>query len=252
MYYLSTQYDSARIYYKKSLALSSKEYNVWQNLFYTLSSLQLYREMADSTNSALEYFPANAFVHLYNGLANMQLEKYEQAEKSYRKSLRFLGENKELEAQVLSSLGELYHKQKKYDLSDESFDEALKVIPDNAYTLNNYAYYLSLRKVKLEKAKSMSRKSLDLDANNTSFLDTYAWINFQLGKLDEAKFYQEKALELAKEDRATLYDHYGDILFKLNDVENALKNWNKAKENGSKNKVLPAKISGKKYIEEQE
>lgn len=91
----------------------------------------------------------------------------------------------------------------------------------------------------------MSRKSLDIEKDNASFLDTYAWINFELRLFTEAKFYQEQALANGKEDMAAIYEHYGDILFKLNETEKALTYWIKAKESGSKNKSLPIKISTK-------
>jgi tetratricopeptide (TPR) repeat protein len=223
MFYIGQKYDSARQAYMKTLSMHNSEYEVWQNLFYAQNALKLYKELADSTEASLELFPANALIHFYNGLANSQLDKYEKAEKSYRRSLRFSGENKNLEAQIYSLLGEIYHKQKKYSDMDQSFESAIKLDPNNAYTLNNFAYYLSLRKDKLEYAKLMSKKSLDIDKVNVSFLDTYAWINFQLGKFDEAKFYQEQAIAIGKEDLSTIYEHYGDILIKLNDIENALK-----------------------------
>lgn len=252
MYYISQKYDSARLAYKKSLSIDSKEYNVWQNLFYSLNALKLYQELADSTESGLDLFPANGLVHFYNGLANAQISKFDKAEKSYKRALRFVGESKELESQIYSSLGEIYHKQKKYAEMDESFESAIRLDPDNAYTLNNFAYYLSLRKDRLEYAKTMSKKSLDIDKENSSFLDTYAWINFQLGKFEEAKYYQERAIANGKEDMSTLYEHFGDILIKLNDTENALKYWTKAKEVGSKSKSLPLKISTKQYVDYQD
>jgi tetratricopeptide (TPR) repeat protein len=251
MYYIGGKYEEARKSYLKTLSLDAKEYNVWQNLFYTQNALKLYKEMADSTESALEFFPANTIVYFYNGLANYQTERFDIAEKSFRRALRFVGENKVLEAQLYGSLAEMYYKQKRYKEMDESFDEALKLDPDNAYTLNNYAYYLSIRKDQLELAKKMSKKSLEIEKNNASFLDTYAWICFELGLYTDAKYYQEQALEHGKEDMSTIYEHYGDILFKLNEVDKALIYWNKAKENGSKNKALPSKISTKKYVEYQ-
>jgi tetratricopeptide (TPR) repeat protein len=180
------------------------------------------------------------------------LEKLDKAEKSFKRSLRFVGENNALEAQIYSSLADLYHKQKRFLEMDESFEAAIRVDPNNAYTLNNYAYFLSLRKDKLDLAKKMSRKSLDIEKDNASFLDTYAWINFELRLFTEAKFYQEQALANGKEDMAAIYEHYGDILFKLNETEKALTYWIKAKESGSKNKSLPIKISTKKYVDYQD
>ena len=132
---------------------------------------------------------------------------------------------------------------------DEAFEESLKIEPDNAFTLNNYAYYLSLRKSQLEKAKQMSRKSLDLQGQNGSFLDTYAWICFQLGQYQEAMNFQEKALNFEKDDKTTIYEHYGDINFKMGNAAKALEYWQKSKDAGNPSKTLLKKIAEKKYIE---
>lgn len=251
-YFLSNNNEKAYENYKKTLALKSDNIEVWQNLFSTQFSLKKYKELADSTTAAIEFFPAHAIVYFYNSLANQNLENYDQSIKSLKKALRFIGEDKKFESQIHANLAETYYKMKNHEASDLSFEESLKIDPNNTYNLNNYAYYLSLRKDKLEYAKKMSRKSLDITPNNSNFIDTYAWICFQLEKYDEAKSYQEKALEIEKEDKTTIYEHYGDILFKLNDITNALIYWNKALDAGSKSKTLKQKISTKKYIESNE
>ena len=51
--------------------------------------------------------------------------------------------------------------------------------------INNYSYYLSLREEKLEYAESLSKKSIIAEPNNSTFLDTYAWILFKLKRFLE-------------------------------------------------------------------
>lgn len=46
---------------------------------------------------------------------------------------------------------------KNYERSDSSYEAALEIDPNNATVLNNYAYYLSERDDKLEKAERMSK-----------------------------------------------------------------------------------------------
>jgi tetratricopeptide (TPR) repeat protein len=247
--YLYEKNEQGLAAYKNALKYKSDIFEVWQNLFSIMLYLKNYKDLADSSEAALEYFPAHSAVHFYNGLANQYLDRYEKAEKSYRKAIRFSGENTKLEAQLYSSLGEVYHKMKKIKEMDEAFEESLKIEPDNAFTLNNYAYYLSLRKSQLEKAKQMSRKSLDLQGRNGSFLDTYAWICFQLGQYQEALNFQEKALNFEKDDKTTIYEHYGDINFKMGNTPKALEYWQKSKDAGNPSKTLLKKIAEKKYIE---
>jgi tetratricopeptide (TPR) repeat protein len=94
----------------------------------------------------------------------------------------------------------------------------------------------------------MSKRSLDLRANEVNFLDTYAWIWYKKGDYEKAKTYIMKALTVVPDGSATLWDHLGDILFKQNDKQGAVDAWKKAKEKGSDDKNLDKKISeGKLY-----
>jgi len=133
--------------------------------------------------------------------------------------------------------------------SDESYEKALSFNPDNAYTLNNYAYYLSVRGVGLDKAAEMSKRSNDLQPNTASFEDTYAWILFKQKKYADARGWMEKALAHDKDHSAVQFEHYGDIMFYLGDSQAAVLNWKKAKDNGGDSPTLERKINEKKYSE---
>jgi Tfp pilus assembly protein PilF len=143
----------------------------------------------------------------------------------------------------------VYYSAKQYTLSDETFEKALKLDPNNATVLNNYSYYLSERNIKLDEAEKMSQKSLELRPDEVNFLDTYAWIFYKKGDMEKARTYIMKAISLANGvNDATLYNHLGDVLFKQNEKAKAIEAWKKAKEKGSDDKNLDKKISeGKLY-----
>jgi Tfp pilus assembly protein PilF len=154
-----------------------------------------------------------------------------------------------MKAQFLSNMGDVYHTQKKYEESDSLYTDALKYDPDNATVLNNFSYYLSLRKKDLDHAKQMSSYANTLVPNNDSYLDTYAWILFQLQDYKAAKEFQEKAMKSGGDKSGTILEHYGDILSKMGDKENALDYWKKAKALGVDSPTLQRKIDEGKYIE---
>jgi predicted negative regulator of RcsB-dependent stress response len=60
----------------------------------------------------------------------------------------------------------------------------------------------------------------------------------------------EAAIKYGGEDNAVMLEHYGDILFMLNKLEEAKQYWEKAKNSGSDSEVLKRKIREQKYIEE--
>lgn len=115
---------------------------------------------------------------------------------------------------IYCMIGDLYYKEGNADKGFENYEYSLYFLSDNPLTLNNFAYFLSEEGRDLEKAKKMSRRSLDLSDNNPTYLDTYAWILYKLGDYREALEYIELALELAKEvgdDNEEYQQHYEEI-----------------------------------------
>ncbi len=122
------------------------------------------------------------------------------------------------------------------------FEKLLTIDPNNILVLNNYAYYLSVRKEHLDKAERMSKKTIEMEPVNGTYLDTYAWILFQLNKYGDALKYIEKAYLNGGEESAEINDHFGDILYKNSKKEMAKAYWLKAKELGKNDDVLEKKI----------
>lgn len=96
-------------------------------------------------------------------------------------------------------LGDLHYKGGESEKGFNEYETSLYFLADNALTLNNFAYFLSEEDRELEKAKKMSRRSLDLADNNPTYLDTYAWVLYKLGEYREAYEYMKLAMELAEE-----------------------------------------------------
>jgi tetratricopeptide (TPR) repeat protein len=115
--------------------------------------------------------------------------------------------------------------------------------------LNNYAYYLTLRNEKLDKAAEMSKKSNELRPDDATFEDTYAWVFYKQGKYEDAKIWLEKAFAHGGDKSGAILEHYGDLLFKMGKVEDALTYWNKAKVTGEFSELLEKKIVDKKLYE---
>ena len=108
---------------------------------------------------------------------------------------------------------------------------------------------MSLRRDRLDKAAQMSKKLVDKFPTNGTYLDTYAWVLFQRGEYLESLVYIEKALKDEKQNSSTVWEHYGDALFKNGRVDEAVKAWKTANSlEGASNK-LDKKIENKRIIE---
>jgi tetratricopeptide (TPR) repeat protein len=238
--------------YKKSINIEPKEYAVWQQLFFTLSDLKKNDSLESYSSKAIELFPEQALSYYFNGFANSQLKNYTKAIKNLKRGIPMCGDNTALQSQFYASLGDTYHSMKQNTESDSAYEKALSLKPDDAFVMNNYAYYLSCRNINLERAELLSKKSNVLQPKNNSFQDTYGWILFQQKKYTEAKEWVEKAFNNGAAQNPTILEHLGDIYFYLNDVNKAVDFWQQAKKSGSKNVLLDKKITEKKYFENNE
>lgn len=234
--------------YRKAAELDPSRQLVWEQILIVEGEVGDFDNMLTDSQAAIELFPALPQFYLFNGIAHQQKGNYNAAIDAYKMGRELVIDNDDLLMRFHSYLGELYHKTGKYDLSDEAYDKALKLDPNNVFVLNNYAYYLSLRKVKLEKAAQMAKQANELAPNQASFEDTYAWVLFQQGKYNEALQWIQKAVVHGNAS-GELLEHYGDILFKLGDVEGALQQWKQAKIKGGTTNTIDRKIEQGKYIE---
>lgn len=242
------KYAEARQAFLKVISLDSTKYLVWEQLLFVESELGDNPAMADESQRALELFPDQPMLYLFAGAANFQLKNYEAAAKYFKNGANFVVGNDKMLAQFYSYLGDTYFQLKDHEKSDEAYEKVLKIEPSNILVLNNYAYYLSLRGTDLEKAERMSEKTLELEPGNSSYQDTYGWVKFRLGKYEEAKEWILKAME-SGEESAVVLEHYGDVLWKMNNSKEAVKYWEKAQKAGQGSEFLEKKVQDKKYYE---
>jgi tetratricopeptide (TPR) repeat protein len=233
--------------YIKSITLDNSHFKIWQQIIFLGSELNQNDTIIKYAEKAIEVFPTQPIFYYYAGSAFHHKKNYVKAIEQYSTGKKITINNNELVVQFLSQLGDSFNELKNYTKSDSSYDEALTLDPENVHVLNNYSYYLSLRKEKLEKAKKMCETMLNKNPNEAAYLDTYGWVLYQLKDYENAKKYIEKAL--LKTNDATIIEHYGDILFQIGDKTNALIQWKKAKNGDGYSDLLDKKIEGKQLYE---
>ena len=244
------QYDKALDEYQIAKKLGAKEFTIAQQLMFLESQLQRWDSLLTESEETISNFPDQPLGYFFNGLANSQKKKYTDAVKSLNTGVKLIVDNKNLEGQFYSSLGESYNELKDYAKSDENYEKALELNPKDVNVLNNYAYFLSVRGEKMDKAELMSKESNALEPDQGSYEDTYGWIMYKQGKYSDAKIWIEKSLSHGSDKSATVLEHYGDILYKLGDTNKAYEYWQKAKNAGEGySEFLDRKLEGKKLIE---
>lgn len=236
------RYEEALLVYDEVLMEQKGNYFIWEQAIFIENMLENNEGVYTRSTEAIKYFNDKPLLFLFKGSAAMQLGKNEEAVQSLEKGLRFADNNLTLTVQFYSMLAEAWKNMGKHEKSDEYFEKALEIEPENIMILNNYGYYLSLREVELEKAEKMSRITIIAEPDNPTYLDTYAWILHKAGKQEQALEYIEKAIRSGGEEDSDILEHYGDILYAMERKEEAAKYWKKAVEAGSESEELKEKI----------
>nr|WP_317047903.1 tetratricopeptide repeat protein [Cognataquiflexum aquatile] len=237
--------------YKQSLSINPANAQVLQGVITTMFEMgKEFSEIEELTSTAVGEFPDKAEFWFFDGTAKLAVKKGEEAETSLNKALEINnGKNPQLDLLINGQLGDAYHLTGKTEKAFEAYEAVLKVRPDDEHVLNNYAYYLSLAKKDLEKAKKMSEQLVKKFPKNATYLDTHAWVLFQLKDYEGAKTYMELALKYEETPSGVMLEHYGDILFHLGNSNEAIAYWKKAEGGEETSEFLLKKIKDKKYYD---
>jgi Tfp pilus assembly protein PilF len=181
----------------------------------------------------------------------MNLENYEDAIDVLDQALVMVGGKKDLKLNILALLAKSYYENGDYDESTEAYDNALLISPGDERILNDYGYSLAQRGERLTEADKMVDKALAKSANNPRFLATKGWIAYRMQHLDEAKVLIEKSLKNGGDKYGYILEKYGDVLYKVDQKDKAIKYWSQARDLGKGSKWLDKKIEEEKLIEQQ-
>jgi len=249
MLFQNGKLPEAKVAYQKAVSLNNQVYEIREQLVRVELSLNDIDGVLRDGQDALSFFPNQAWMNYFVGIGMVQKKEYSKALSYLKNTPAMEFQDKQLLSLGFSALGDDYHELKDNKASDDAYEKALVYNADNIYTLNNYAYYLSIRGEQLDKAATMAKHANDLQPKTASFEDTYAWILFKQKKYADAKTWIQKAIADDTDKSATKVEHFGDILYFLGDADGAVNNWKKAKEYGGNSPALDRKINEKKYIE---
>ena len=197
-----------------------------------------YQKLVDEMQRAKRALPRDSRIYLLEGLGYSRLDKNDEAIKALKHSL----ELKPDDINAISTLALTLDGLHRYLESDSLYERALRLDPQSHLILNNYGYSLAERGLQLDRALQMSLRAVAADPGNASYLDTAGWVYFMLAKYDDARSYIEKAIA-AGGASATVYEHMGDIQFKLGQKEKAEEFWKQALQLNTNNQSLKDKIA---------
>ncbi|MFY0607262.1 MAG: tetratricopeptide repeat protein [Cyclobacteriaceae bacterium] len=238
--------DQALKYYLTAVNINATNFGVWQNILSLESEQNQFDSVVVHAERAMEYFPNQASLYYFAGTGYL-------IKQEYKKAIQVLDHGKKYATDpalltiFYGQMGDAYNSMNQHEKSFKAYDKALEANPQNDHVLNNYSYFLSLRKQDLDRAIGMSSKLVEMHPSNPTYLDTHGWVLYVMERYDEALIYLRKAANL--QDDGTVTEHYGDVLYKLGRQDEALEQWQRASELGEASENIQKKIADKKLYE---
>ena len=145
---------------------------------------------------------------------NKNSKKYEKAIQYYNQVILKIDINSVLYSEVLYRRGSSYERLGDFENADKDLLKSLEINPDDAYVLNYLAYSWLEREHEIDTALQMLERAYEQKNNDPYIIDSIGWAYYLIDDFIKAESFLKRAVELMPED-ATVNDHYGDILWKL-------------------------------------
>ena len=198
---------------------------------------------------ALSYFPDDGEIFHLRGSVYLNMDRCEDAVREFQKAYE-LADSADLEtrSELMGSIADTYHKMGQRDTAMTIYDKALELNPGNMMVKNNMAYFMAVDDIDLPRAKELSESTVLADPENTTYLDTLAWVLFKLRDYAKAKELIDKTMALEETPSAEILEHAGDIYFMSGDPEKAIDFWKQALPLDPDNDLLRRKVDHKTYF----
>lgn len=193
--------------------------------------LQQARSLLNGSNEDREVYIALAQI-------TSRLKRYQESDEYINKAVALSTTPDQLDY-VNFVWGSMLERQKKYEPAEVLFKKVLANDQRNAMVLNYLGYMLADRGVRLEEALGYIKKAVELDPQNSAYLDSLGWAYFKMGDYVLAEVNLRRASDRLSTD-PTVQDHLGELYAKTGRLKQAAAHWENALQ--SWNKSVPADV----------
>ncbi|QCD38319.1 tetratricopeptide repeat protein [Muribaculaceae bacterium Isolate-039 (Harlan)] len=246
---VTKDYSKAAEQTERALDLDPADSEGWE----MLTSLYLQVDRLDDARQAikrsLRYYPDNSRQYLVLGSIYDQEGQRDKATAEYRHALSLTDSTDVSQlSRIYGAMGDNLYASEQADSAFVYYQKSLLYDPDNTLALNNCAYYLACEGRDLDRALEMIEKAVGAEPENATSMDTYAWVLFKRKDYAKAREIIDRTLSLTDERSEEILEHAGDIYFMDGDPDGALRFWKEALELAPDNQLLAKKVKHKTYF----
>jgi tetratricopeptide (TPR) repeat protein len=130
------------------------------------------------------------------------------------------------DTEIIFQLGCVLERLKEFAEAEKFLKLCIKLEPQNSAAMNYLGYMWADQGINLQDAENLIKKALELDPTSSAYLDSLGWVYFKMDNYPKARFFLEKAIRAGVEG-GEIYDHLGDLYYKINFIEEAIESWKK-------------------------
>lgn len=127
------------------------------------------------------------------------------------------------------------------EVMEKLLREVMALAPDNHHAYNALGYSLAERNVRLQEAYTLIAKALEMAPGDPFIMDSMGWVQYRLGKLDEAEKYLRNAYALRRDPEIAV--HLGEVLFQKGQQAAAQELWREARAKDPHNDTLRSTLA---------
>ena len=132
----------------------------------------------------------------------------------------------------------------RFDVLEGNLNKLITLDPENAHAYNALGYTFADRNIRLEEARKLILKALELAPDDVFIIDSMGWVLFRLGDVEGALRNLERAWSLRRDPEIAA--HLGEVLWAAGRRDEAKKIWREARAENPDNEVLASVIE--KYL----
>ncbi len=228
----------SKYFAEKMIVNDSTDSKGYMNAALAAMMLDDYQSVIDVLTPVSEKFNEDYSIQYLLGIGFESLEEYKRA-------IFFLNRALELESDskvVLHTLAMIYDVTEQWTKSDSIYQHLIQSDSTDAQAYNNFAYSIIERNDDPVFAKNLAQKAITLEPESAAYLDTYGWILYKLGDIETAIKFIRRSIEI-EDSNVEVLKHYGDILFNIGRSEEAIEVYQKALEFSPDDQELMEKLN---------
>lgn len=233
-------------YFKRLTKLQPGDFQVWNKILAYEYQQEAWGKLAASSEEALDLFPNQAIFYIYLARANQGLGEFDEAKSLLNQASRMALSNEILKSQILGKQAALAVAMGDQTEAIKLFEQSISLTQVHPESIASYAHLLT--ETDPQKAVNLIDSILETPFKNLQIIRIKAKALFNLKNYSEANTLLTQGLnEFPGQKNGKTLEISGDILFKLNLIDEAVAQWNAAKILGNVSDKIEQKIENRQY-----